>query len=64
MKIEWERVMDIQPHESVAALAAGKQAGQYLESIQVFDLRELTSEQWQTLCEVMCVNYAMELIKE
>lgn len=53
--------MDVQPHESVAALAAGKQAGEYLESIKTYDLRELSLEQWQTLCEVMCVNYSMEL---
>lgn len=55
--------MDIQPHESQAALAAGKQAGEYLESISKTDLAELTQAEWQTFCEVLCVNYAMEIIK-
>jgi len=38
--------MDWQPHEDKLMLEAGKQLGQYLESIQVFDLRSINKEQW------------------
>lgn len=49
--------MDIQPNESAAAIEAGRQAGQYLESIGKTDLAALSKEEWKTFCEVMCLNY-------
>jgi len=52
--------MDLQTHEAEAASYGGKMAGQYLESIGVFSLGQLTGEQWQTFCEVMCINYHMK----
>jgi len=55
--------MDIQPHETEAALHAGRNAGEYLESIGKTDLAGLTKQEWQTFCEVICVNYTMEVLK-
>lgn len=36
--------------ETKAALAGGQQAGEYLESIGVFDLRQMSAEQWEAFC--------------
>ena len=38
--------MDWRPDEDKLILEAGKQVGQYLESINKFDLRTLTKEEW------------------
>lgn len=55
---------DAQPEEKAAAAYAGSKAGEYLESIGVFDLSELTEEQWQTFCEVMCLNYVSKKLEK
>ena len=55
--------MDMQPHEIDCAVKAGKMAGEYLESIGKTDLAELTQIEWQTFCEVICGNYAIEITK-
>lgn len=40
----------VRPDEKTAALIGGNAGGSYLESIGVFDLRQLTSEQWGEFC--------------
>lgn len=48
---------DIQDWEREAVLYGGSMGGEYLESIKVFDLAKLTPSQWETFCEVVCMNY-------
>ena len=42
--VGWQ--MDWRPEEDKLILAGGKQLGQYLESIDKYDLRTLTAEEW------------------
>lgn len=55
--------MDIQDFEKQAAQYAGQMAGEYLESIKVFDLSKLTPSQWETFVEVVCMNFMMKRIE-
>ena len=47
----------VEEHERAAYEYGGKCAGEYLESIGVYDLSKMTKEQWHTFCKTMCVNY-------
>lgn len=47
-------------HSKEAAKYAGSMAGEYLESIGKFSLEEMSGEEWQTFCEVMCCNFKMK----
>jgi hypothetical protein len=40
---------------------AGKMGGEYLESINQYDLRLLTPEQWQTFLECVCKEFMYRL---
>lgn len=40
---------------------AGKMGGEYLESINQYDLRLLTPEQWQTFLECVCKEFMYQL---
>ena len=48
--------------EKAAAAYGGAMAGEYLESIGKFSLADLTPQEWETFCEVMCCNYHDRLI--
>lgn len=43
--------------EKQAYLHGGQNGGQYLESINKFNLQQLTKEEWLTFCECICKNY-------
>ncbi len=44
-------------HERAAYEYGGKCAGEYLESIDKYDLSKLSKEEWAVFCEVLCKNY-------
>ena len=48
---------DIQPHERKALEYAAEQAGEYLESIGLTDLADMSEEQWHTFIEVVSMNF-------
>jgi len=41
--------------------SAGKMGGEYLESINQYDLRLLTPEQWRTFLECVCKEFTFRL---
>lgn len=52
--------LDIQDYEREAAAYGGKFGGEYLEEIGIFDLRQLSAEQWQIFLEVIVMNYGIK----
>lgn len=41
---------------------AGDMAGEYLESLRKTDLAKLSSDEWQTLIQVICTAYVDRMI--
>lgn len=49
--------MDIQPHEIETCKIAGRDGGEYLDSIGKYDLSKLTSEEYQTFIQCVCMSW-------
>ncbi len=47
--------------ELLAAETAGKVGGKYLETIGIFDLSQLSKEQWMEFLSIVCREYAVVL---
>tara|TARA_R110000868_G_scaffold126673_1_gene333914 strand:- start:224 stop:559 length:336 start_codon:yes stop_codon:yes gene_type:complete len=56
--------MDFSPLEKNLVSQAGKAMGEYLESIQKYNLVELTKEEWQQACECLVHEYCTGRIKK
>lgn len=52
--------MDIDDYERTAMVYAGQMAGEYLDSIKKSDLATLTTGEWATFLEVVCINFAQK----
>lgn len=52
--------MDIEPYEQEALIFAGQMLGEYLDEIGVTDIAKLTPHQWQTMLEVVCMNFLLK----
>lgn len=50
--------------ERLAAIHGGQKGGEYLDSIGVFDLRELDHEQFQQFCFIVCAFYHERYIEQ
>lgn len=50
--------IDISTTEKNALDAASADAGCYLQALGVFDLRQMTPEDWQEFIKVTCFSYA------
>lgn len=46
--------------ERECALAGGRAGGKYLDGIGVFDLRQLSAEQFVEFCVTVCAVYHLE----
>lgn len=53
-------MMDIQPHEKMLCIKAGKMGGEYLDSLNKYDVRTLTKEEWTQFIE--CIYMAFDFI--
>jgi len=51
----------VKPDERTAALIGGNEGGAYLESIGVFDLRDLSADQWGEFCAMIFTGACDEL---
>lgn len=47
---------DLNEKEKLIARECGKRGGQYLDKIKKYDVRELTTEQWDTFIELICYD--------
>ena len=47
----------------IAVVFGGKNGGEYLESINKFDLATLTKTEWETFCYCICTNYDKKFIE-
>lgn len=50
--------------EETAAIEAGKLGGEYLESINKFDLRALNENEWKCFLGTICREYSVKLDEE
>jgi len=50
-------------NEKQAYLHGGRMAGEYLESIQMYNMHGMTPKEWLTFLECVCRNYHNEFIR-
>lgn len=58
-----EKPMPFEPEELQFVECGGKQGGAYLQSINKYDLRTLSKQEWITFCACVCENYHMAQIE-
>lgn len=48
--------MQLNENEKAIAKACGFRGGQYLDSIKKYDVRELSTEEWDTFIQIVCYD--------
>lgn len=56
--------IELKTNERDAALAGGKQAGGYLDSLGKTDLADMTADEWAEFCAAMVKGYVSDLQKQ